>query len=709
MSMDNMKYKILIWIIGMFILSSFVFAVPTKPTAIPLFYWNGDSTGVEYNGESGNLTKSGNGGVETPSLNIDFGNARYNFSAGNYLSNSSLYWGDYGNGHTFCYWLYNPVWDTGEVGWVDVQDGTDTLYLRFYDAGGLKSRMKTAGGDRDIMFGSSPTGWNHLCHRCNGTHCAVFINGTQTGILAIGEDLDNVLDTSSEIGIGNSPPTSTDDAIDEVILFNESLSLEEIEWLVANPYKSTKEGGTINISNVLPIDNSQFNTDTISINFTYNASASLVNFTLYINGTINQTKNNNPSGYDIFTEFNITLPEGDYTFYINGTDNTTSKVTGIHTFYIDTTAPVISTDFINGSVFYKNLTGQFNFSDNIILSSYNITLDGTTDISSNYSIGIDSLNITLSYDISNLSAGLHTMTVILRDGHTAGELRGNYSWTNGLFNDYLRYDFYDKGYIKSQLKDKSLLDKWQTKRFKDKYTQILEPANPRSKIVIIEKSDLPIYIYERQGYYGGKWINVGNHWKDYVLKNEPNAKIDIKRIDLFSVEVTITGIKNIKKLEFSSIGDLNIVETNYSFYNINLTTTYIDLIFETVDQTITFNLTKPDNSYSTIAEFKYDNTTYSLNKFVYDYNDYYTVDLTTPFITDTTTKNFTFYFNITNGTSSYYYNVCGMSQKQSLEILVLGLKETMSIVSAYIQMKAVIGSILSCSTLTKTAAIENIF
>ena len=254
---------------------------------------------------------------------------------------------------------------------------------------------------------------------------------------------------------------------------------------------------------------------------------------------------------------------------------------------IDTQTPTLVTNFFNNSLifFNQNITGNFTFSDNIQIHSINVSIDGlaifniTNISSSNYIFN-------LSYNISTLAVGKHDLKVEFADGHTAKELGGDYEESNGLFNDYIKYDFYDKGNIKTELKSKSILDDWSSERKNDRYIQILKPATPSDTITLVEESDMPIYIIHKEGSYNDYWIIMGNHWKDYVIENEPNAKVTINRINDYKVKVTISGIKNKERLVFNSVGDLNVVTKEFSFYSVNTTETFDTLITEG----FTFNL-----------------------------------------------------------------------------------------------------------------------
>ena len=295
----------------------------------------------------------------------------------------------------------------------------------------------------------------------------------------------------------------------------------------------------------------------------------------------NQTRKNFSAGTDIPINFSQTVDnEGILGYTIDCNDNNSNVTSTEFSYYIDITPPLfLENSFVNNSIYFdRNLTGQFNFSDNILLHSINVTIDNNT-IFLETPIAASTYELYLNYSISNLTLGRHILGITIADGHTATVLGGDYNVKDGIFNNYLKYTFYDYGNIKTKLKDSSWFDTWKSIKLEDRYIQILKPANPSSTIILVEEASKPIYILNKEGVYNNNWIVTGNHWKDYVLKNEPDAVVSIKRIDDYNVEVTISGIKNIEELEFESVGDLNVVTKEWEFYNANMTETFEQPIF----------------------------------------------------------------------------------------------------------------------------------
>jgi len=387
----------------------------------------------------------------------------------------------------------------------------------------------------------------------------------------------------------------------------------------------------------------------LTYNLHYNASTeyALTNVSLYLDGIYN--KSNTTA---IINNFNssfllINFTEGSHNWSVKAFDNNTNETMSVNfTIIIDITEPVVNTNFVNDTfVFLENLTGQFNLTDNTLLHSLNVTLpdDGITIFNVT---GISASNYTynLKYNISELSPGNHILKVRVADAHTATELAGDYIERDGLFEDYISYEFYDKGTVTTQLKDSSIFDKWESKKMVDKYIQILKPATPKETQVFTEESDLPIYIINHPNKYKGQWVVIGNHWKDYVLKGEEQSTVSIKRINLYKVEVTVSNIKNNpKKLTFASVGDLNIIEEYYNFTVGDYGITYTSPVLELTEQSIILNISTIGG---TEAKLTYNGSTKTTVKTTVGAYDIYTATFITPFVSGSDlTSNISFHWD----------------------------------------------------------------
>ena len=412
----------------------------------------------------------------------------------------------------------------------------------------------------------------------------------------------------------------------------------------------------VSISINSPADNTITNDNTPDFSFTASGSESTYSCTLYLNdsgyGTNSSTLDSTAT---IITA--STIPDGIYNWYVNCTSDPTTNQSETRTIRIDVEAPAINDNFINNSAYLQDtITGQFNFTDNILLHSLNISIDDSA-IYTNESINATFLQYDLSIDPATLSNGVHELFIRIADGHTAIQLKNPdaYNPSNGLFNNYAKYSIrkpYPALDITIYLKDQSIFDSWELTKKNDRYTETVRPYSKLTTQTFIVESDQYIHIVnDPKGNYKGQWLIIGDHWKDFVLKDEPNSKVSIKRITNNKVEVTISGIKNTEELTFESTGDLNIVTKTYNFYVSNSTLDASSNIFETDYQTITFFLNKTGD-VTTNATLYWNGTLKSSSKSSYDDYDEYTAVFRTEFITDQE-ENITSYwdYNITDGST----------------------------------------------------------
>jgi len=411
---------------------------------------------------------------------------------------------------------------------------------------------------------------------------------------------------------------------------------------------------TVNLSTANPTNDSQFSTTTLDFNLTANLSYSTV-CTLNINATNNQSRTY-AAGTDVFVNFTQPIPEGGWFYSINCSEGTTTgnDTTINHTFYIDVSDPVMVTNLANNTAFFPNITVQFNFTDNIQLHSINISIDNT--VYQSFLVNGTVYNYNFTQDITGISAGEHVLKVVYADGHTANELKGDYDvkarW------GYIEYDMYGETTIRTQLKDKSIFDKWTSERKKDRYTQVFEPNKPSSSVKLVEQSTQPIYIKHTPGYYNDYWIITGNHWKDYVIEGEPNAKVSIEQIDLYTVEVTISGLKNPDKITFNSIGDLNIVTETFLILTTNATLTMASPVGELQEQTISLRIEKPTGITSTNATLYWNETITNRTRTIFATYDLYSATFTTKNIdTNSVSLPVSWQYNITSTGGDAFGNI----------------------------------------------------
>ena len=124
---------------------------------------------------------------------------------------------------------------------------------------------------------------------------------------------------------------------------------------------------TINISATLPATSSSFNTVLLNLNATVNAT-NIFNCSLYVNSTLNQTKNNLASGSNIPVGFNLSFgstTEQSYSYYFSCYDSETMENSTSLVFTIDNTAPSLTDSSLTGNnTYWTNVLGlAFNVTD----------------------------------------------------------------------------------------------------------------------------------------------------------------------------------------------------------------------------------------------------------------------------------------------------------------------------------------------------------
>ena len=424
----------------------------------------------------------------------------------------------------------------------------------------------------------------------------------------------------------------------------------ESQWIVHDIKYQLNDSVDVflNCSNErFPINETSFNINIININSTVNSSW---NFTvnLFINNTLNQTRNFT-NGQNVFVSFNVTAPPGHYMFNMNITDNYNSNISSNNTFYIDIIDPAIVDNFVNNSFYSRqNITGQFNFSDNYWVYSYNISIDGI-NIAGSTNILEPTAQYNLSYDISGLEAGNHTLTIRTADGHTANKLKAPYKIKDGFFNNKLGIEYPDGGEVWISSKKGGLFDRFRASAEVDRYRFSYLPIDDKqNKYTFVIESDQTIHIIETDSKYQN-YIIIGDHWIDFVLPEEINSNVRIDRISDTQVEVIVSGITKGQELKFDSAGDLNIVTKTYSFVTTNAALTYSATSGELEEQTIIFQINTSSNILSTNATLLYNNTYKAMSKIQYDEYDNYQVTFNTPVIlteTATESRNITVKYNI---------------------------------------------------------------
>lgn len=426
-----------------------------------------------------------------------------------------------------------------------------------------------------------------------------------------------------------------DGKIDAVGLWNRSLTNSEVLQLYNGTPREPPWGAApppttddINITAAEPNTSNSFNLPRLELNITFD-SANQTDVNLYLNGTVNQTVSSVGSGSDITVGFNLTFESNEeinYTWFAQVTDgdqdeNSTEKI-----FYIDNVDPQISNNTnMTKRIGYNSLFMNTTFIDTY-LYSYNVSYCSSEDHNASLG-GATSIIYDETLDISGCSNGTNYLLVNLTDGHTAKHI-GEYDNKVLTKENALQYDF-DKGFVKIKPKEADKFNPPRTVKRGDRYEFTF---NKKELPGMIEEfyieSDHYIDIVDSNVYKGWLVIPALNKWIDF--ENDYDKAVITHRVNQNKVLIQVWGMES-KAITFHSIGDLNTILVNYSFYKYNTTESYEPSLvaMENTDYTLAITY---DSTYisSTDANVTIDGTLYNPTKNSYAGYDLYTHSFSVP-------------------------------------------------------------------------------
>lgn len=445
--------------------------------------------------------------------------------------------------------------------------------------------------------------------------------------------------------------------IDEIRVFDHELNQTEINDIYTGNVTPTPDPPVFIPPS--PANATQNNTQvTYSINCSNNNVYAWFNTSLVIEnvtGVANYTTSIGASGeYEMVAGcYNVSL------------DSFSTNVS--RTWYFDEVFPAIASSFVNGSIWYLgNLTTQFNFTDDFYLNSFNITIDGTEVASNVFLVGTNA-SFNLVTDISNLSEGSHILKVVLADGHTAKAIK-DYDVNKGLFSNYLRYSWKDAAgtskSVKISVDGGSVLDTFDTEKQLDRYIFDFQPYDIKNSYTFVVETDEEIRIIEDNSTYLHSWIIFGDKWLDFYLPDE-NASIKITEQGKKKVKIKVSNIQHPERQIYHSIGDLNIISANYTFFKVNASTTYQETLFEGSLTTLDLNVEMPDLlNYDVTAGLLWNNASQNVSRLNVSGDEIqFSSTFVVPDVNDTNVS-WTWFFNV----SGYEFNTSGLSQFISMNI-----------------------------------------
>ncbi len=332
---------------------------------------------------------------------------------------------------------------------------------------------------------------------------------------------------------------------------------------------------------ILDITPEQNKTTNVAIQeFSIYFSSSSPNFgcPITIDGTRYNGQNTTKSlGSGLYNySINVTLTAGKkYWNFTCENDASGNQTSTTRVLYVFLTHPNMtgSTFLDNKPVIWgDNLQGTWNVSDDVVLYSYNITVDEKQILYNNSLNSATNMTIGLSYITSNFTIGSHKLSLIVSDGHTSNTLEENYTIEyGGLFDDGLGFDIGDRT-MRIKNVDSSMGDRWTVIKYYDRYSYVYSPVKDmKTSYEFIITSSEKIQILNAEPYQS--WVVSGKNWMDFVLDNQPNEIINISRIDDKSVNVKISNLNPTEKLTFHSLGEVNTATYNYTFNSYNITVT----------------------------------------------------------------------------------------------------------------------------------------
>jgi hypothetical protein len=501
------------------------------------------------------------------------------------------------------------LWMTGADGF-EFQGGANSVM----GVRGITFFVQNAAGGVEYFYDTRPNGASYI--HTNGDitvnlegggleQASMWFNGTQkdaytnTGwnfALVDGAEFSDTF----HFGIRNNEASNLVGRFDELMVFDLSagnFTAAEIVWLnnsgvgrnctelIAQPDTTAP---TITIEH--PINNTHYN---LRSNVSWINVSCNENCTVWINDSRWLENSNNGSYYYFYNDTVADLPNGRFDINVSANDTTGNYDSFIFEFYLDTTNPIAISGLSNNlTITNGSMEFSINYTDNILLWSYNISLDDTLladiwGINETWYIANQTLQIK-----DNVTAGKHNISTTVCDAHTANEIsimNVEQSKDQISFNDL---------YVKSLISSK---DTSFTKE-KDRYSFSFIYDKERTEV----EFEVPeTCTYVNRNNYKGWFVCDGNYWLDF--ESPYTVEVDANR-------VKVSSINPRKTFSFSSIGQLNCVENIYGFYKFNSTKTYTESIIESSSQTYTLVIDTGGANLDGNATLYLNNTPYGLAK-----------------------------------------------------------------------------------------------
>lgn len=335
--------------------------------------------------------------------------------------------------------------------------------------------------------------------------------------------------------------------VDNLMVINKTLSQAEIENF-HNYGNITGGGGDITPPTITFIyPNSTYND-------TYNDYNGSIMFTTneYTNCSLNNSIwNMTSTNHTVFQFDNISaVPDAYYSVIATCNDTSGNQANNTIYFTVDTTYPLLITSFdgnnTNITIFAEYF---FNYSDNNMLWSINITINGTL-INHTENISSNSFNYSNTLNVTNWPYGVYNVSTTYCDAHT-GEVLKQVWDTPKKTQDSIDFDGIT---ITSDINAKEIT---YTEKI-DRVSFCFEYDTPQ-EFILYEIPESMTYIDNPM--YKGWFIDDNlKRWLDF------EGEHDVRVVDNY---VIVTPDKPQSKFCFNSIGELNCKTEDFIFYNKN--------------------------------------------------------------------------------------------------------------------------------------------
>ena len=556
-------------------------------------------------------------------------------------------------------------------------------------------------GDQGITEG----GWKFITMTYDEGNAEIYVDGELAPSSSTGTFGTQVYSPEAPLRIGSRYSDSNyfNGSIDDVRIYNYTLSSDQIKTLyevgsekLVSDETSTGEEWTLNVAPMSytnfgttsstdftiddysitiiqdkPVD--QYVTNSSSLDLVCNASKSmplvtLGNITLNIydgNNTLYDTYSHTTSGNNYSMSYTASFTTGNYSWecLLDELIGDKTATVGNRTWWTDTEAPVlVEYQFNEGQPIYseKNLTGFFNYTDSNLFK-LNVTIDGS-EIYSAEDINGTAYNYNLTYNVTTIPLGNHTIQLTMYDSHTAQYLKESYKVSKPILSNKLSFDTnINQIEIEPVGASFKLINPFSTERLTDRYTFDYKPEKVSQRYVFEVTTQSPLHIINKPESVYRKWLVSGNNWIDFYLPNSKTAKLDIELVDDYTAIVTIDNaqLSPDGKLHFNSIGELNSRTDTFSFYTYNVTMGYTSIIGEAENQTTTLDVLLNGTPYNTSidAQFSYNGTTKSHTTTINGSNNVlHNSTFITPITNATVEVTGTWYLNVSSDSNTFTFN-----------------------------------------------------